>query len=278
MFRSCSLAALLTILAAVGTVATGEDPAGAAKAVPVRPHLEFRIVANTEDDGPAIKAAGAYFDAARTDPARKTTLRQRGSDRLPPEPLKAAREGVPGHSWAEIGPSQLLLLRLDDASEKGPDNHAWKAAAEARDKGDPVVLTTGLRNCVVWSRAYTPAKRPGGKEAEGKRFEYFVLLRDPEPGKAVTGKHLAEVKPGLTDDEQRCVVFKLTKEGGELMHDLTSRNTDRAMAIVVDGVVISAPTIASALQTHGRIVGVFSQDDVEQLVAKLRADIAPPPK
>jgi hypothetical protein len=276
MVRSWHLAAPLTILAVVGVGAAGEAPAGAAKAGATRPHLEFRIAANVADDAAAVKAARVYFDAARTDPARKVALQRRASDGLPPEPLKAAREGVPGYSWFEIGPAPLRLYRLDDASEKAPGDDTWKAVAAAREKGEPMVLPIGPRTYVIWSRPYSAAKRPGGKAAD-KRFEYFMLLRDPEPGKAVTGKHFAEVKPGLTDDGEECVVFKLTEQGGKRMYDLTSRNTGNSLAIAVDGVVISAPTLGTApLQNYGRIVGSFSRADVDELVAKLRADIVPP--
>lgn len=277
MVRSWSLAAIVTLSAIAGTTnATEEKPAtGNAKAATARPHLEFRIVATEEDDGPAVKAARAYFDTARTDAARRAALKQRAADGLPPEPLKEDRG--PGYSWVEIGPSQLRLYRLDDALEKATDNEPWKAAAAARNKGEPLVLPRASKSHVIWSRPYSAEKARTGKAAE-KRFEYFLLTRDPEPGKEVTGRHFAEVKPGLTLDEEYCVNFKLNKEGEELMFNLTSRNTNRPLAVIVDGVVLSAPVIGGPIRTYGRIQASFSREQVDHLVTELRADIAQPTK
>src|SRR5205814_2617199 len=49
----------------------------------------------------------------------------------------------------------------------------------------------------------------------------------------------------------------------------------RYLAIILDGLVMSAPTINSEISTHGQISGDFSQKEVDSLVNILRAGALP---
>ncbi len=279
-----ALACAVILTTASAATADPKPPEKKAGTEAARPRLQFRIAANPETDAPAIKAAGEYFAAARTDPARKAKLKQLAAEGLPPEPLKPSEAGTPGYSWLEIGPPQLRHLLLDGASEKDTPplsegetelrKDRWQAVSAARDKGEPVLIPTGWSDMkyfrrLIWSRACPGGRRPGD-EAPGKRFEYFMLVRDLEPGKAITDKHLVLARAVTTDNESY-VEIKLNKEGGQLMHELTSRNEDKILAVAVDGAIVSAPTIRGPIDAEGRILGLFSRQQVEDIAAKLNA-------
>ena len=70
------------------------------------------------------------------------------------------------------------------------------------------------------------------------------------------------------------VAFRLSSEGGEIFHRLTSANLRKNLAIVMDGKVRSYPTIQAAISERGSISG-FDQDSSENLALVLRTAALP---
>src|SRR5262249_39775767 len=103
-------------------------------------------------------------------------------------------------------------------------------------------------------------------------FVTFLLLsRNNVTG---TREEPPQVKPG--------VAFTLDKTGAALLAELTRKNVPseedgrspplkRHLAIILDGLVTSAPTINSEISSHGQITGDFSEEEVDNLVNILRA-------
>src|SRR5215472_8649479 len=79
-----------------------------AKATPV---LEFRIVANDEDDHQAIQAAKAYFE----DDQHRDEVARRAKEGLPPPPV--SRKGNATYTWVEVGRSERLVLNVNNEAE-----------------------------------------------------------------------------------------------------------------------------------------------------------------
>src|SRR5690606_8175627 len=70
------------------------------------------------------------------------------------------------------------------------------------------------------------------------------------------------------------VGFELDAQGAALMSELTSAHKGMPMAIVLDGRVISTPTIQSRIADHGSITGGrggFSQAEMSYLLNTLSA-------
>ena len=70
------------------------------------------------------------------------------------------------------------------------------------------------------------------------------------------------------------VSFTLNAAGGSLMHDLTANRVGKPLAMVLDGRVITAPNISSALDTSIEISshnGGFSREEQTYLVRTLKA-------
>ncbi len=95
----------------------------------------------------------------------------------------------------------------------------------------------------------------------------------------VSGERLVDANMGfdpVTGSPE--VNFRFDAAGGKIFGDVTSANVGRPFAIVLDGRVISAPVIQSAiLGGSGRITGNFTTQEANDLAILLRAGALPAP-
>lgn len=73
------------------------------------------------------------------------------------------------------------------------------------------------------------------------------------------------------------IQFELNAEGSEVFGPYTRNNLGQPMAIVLDGVVLSAPTIQAELPTGGVITGQFTEEAARTLALQLRSGALPIP-
>lgn len=71
--------------------------------------------------------------------------------------------------------------------------------------------------------------------------------------------------------------FELTSDGGEQFFNYTSSHIGQPLAIVLDGRVLSAPTIQAAIRDQGQITGSFGQEEAESLAIQMRYGALPVP-
>src|SRR5262249_20805787 len=140
-------------------------------------------------------------------------------------------------------------------------NPVWAMAAQAREKG-LAFEPPNLNGCLVYSRKAANL-REVEKDKE-KKYEYFVLTRDPEPGKEITGEHLIRAREGPDEKGKLAIHFAFDAVGANLFRDLTSDNKPAKeggflthLAIVYDGAIVSAPVIQSVISNEGQITGNF---------------------
>lgn len=110
---------------------------------------------------------------------------------------------------------------------------------------------------------------PGERE-HGRTPYYYVVQKYAK----VTGNMLADARPKLMGGATGMnpeVDFSFNDEGAEKFYELTSKNIGRQLAIVLDGEVISAPKINSAIRNSGRIEGNFTSDEVKKLAYLLKS-------
>ena len=74
---------------------------------------------------------------------------------------------------------------------------------------------------------------------------------------------------------RRAIGFLLDDKGGMLFANVTGKNIDRPLCILLDGIAISAPNIEDRIYKQGVITGSFSQTQVEDMVNKLNAGSLP---
>lgn len=73
------------------------------------------------------------------------------------------------------------------------------------------------------------------------------------------------------------IAFSMTSEGSQIFYDHTSTHIGQQMAIVLDGVVLSAPVIQAAISRDGTITGDFTADEARALANQLRYGSLPVP-
>ncbi len=93
---------------------------------------------------------------------------------------------------------------------------------------------------------------------------------------AITGRDLRNARQGIDfQTNLPNVEFSLHADGASRMRDFTGANVGRQMAIVLDGDVVSAPVIQSAIYDQGQIVGNFTVEEALDLALVLRAGALP---
>lgn len=99
---------------------------------------------------------------------------------------------------------------------------------------------------------------------------------------SVDGSRLISAAPGLDQTGRPNITIALSKTGGQLLGGLTLENLPdeksgraRRLAIVVNGHVLSAPYIVSAIRDGAEITGDFTPEEVQELADVLNASTLP---
>lgn len=102
-----------------------------------------------------------------------------------------------------------------------------------------------------------------------------ILLLEPEERFRVDGEHISTVSPAREGYDWK-VDFIMTTAGTRQMAKLTTAFSPDSgakylLAVVLDGAVMSAPTIDGVIEDRGQISGNFTREEVEDLAAILNA-------
>lgn len=98
---------------------------------------------------------------------------------------------------------------------------------------------------------------------------YYVVQKYAK----VTGNMLSDARPAMGGKStvDPIVQFSFNEDGADKFYELTSKNINRQLAIVLDNEVISAPRIESAIRSSGSITGSFTSDEVKKLAYLLKS-------
>lgn len=210
-----------------------------------------RLTARFVDEAMAAEASRAVEQSIeiirrRVDElgTREPTIIRQGADRIV---VQAPGESDPEQLRNVIGQTAKLTFQMVDETAD------LAAAMEGRVPPGSEVLPnedgTGAPVIVVRRRALV-----SGEMLTDAQQEF-----DPQTGEAV-------------------VAFRFNSDGARRFGDVTSRNIGKRFAIVLDGKVISAPVIQSAITGgRGQITGNFTPETANQLAVLLRAGALPAP-
>ncbi len=94
----------------------------------------------------------------------------------------------------------------------------------------------------------------------------------------VGGENLFDAKGSFDQTEGHAVSFRFDTEGAQKFGKVTTNNIGKNLAVVLDGVVITAPRISSAITGgSGIITGNFNAQEASDLAVLLRAGALPAP-
>ena len=97
------------------------------------------------------------------------------------------------------------------------------------------------------------------------------VMRPATPEDSFRGDDLAQVFPSSDELGYPAVGFEMSRGRRADFGAFTSENVNKSMAIVLNGVVDSAPTINSRLPGSGIIQGRYTEDQVKDLITVLRS-------
>ena len=105
--------------------------------------------------------------------------------------------------------------------------------------------------------------------------QYYVVERRV----MVAGDNLTDAQPTFDQNGRPIISFKFDAAGGRKFGDVTKANINKRFAIVLDGKVISAPVIQSAILGGQGIIegGGFTTESTRDLALLLRAGALPAP-
>jgi protein-export membrane protein SecD len=107
-------------------------------------------------------------------------------------------------------------------------------------------------------------------------------ITDPYPDKTfktiMTGRDLKQVGTTTDSTGAPAISFQLSDQGSQTFATYTSQNVGKVLAIVLDNVVLSAPTIQTAItQGSGIIQGKFTLSEAQNLAVQMRYGALPVP-
>lgn len=128
------------------------------------------------------------------------------------------------------------------------------------------ILTTEQANIIQ-------ARQASGNQETSADAPTIVNPYNGLPFRTVmTGSGLQAANAVLEPQSNRWFIeFSLTPEGSALFGPYTASNIGEAMAIVLDGEVLSAPVINAQLDSGGVIEGNFTQEEAQRLALQLRS-------
>lgn len=138
-------------------------------------------------------------------------------------------------------------------------------------EGEPIKTDSGVgatQSSPTPVPTTSPSTDPAATPAPVEKVYHTVM----------TGAQLKSVNVSTSQLGAYVVDFELTTEGAKIFADHTSKNVGKFLAIVLDGKVISAPRINSAItEGKGLIEGNFTNESANNLAIQLRYGALPIP-
>ncbi|MFQ5768865.1 MAG: protein translocase subunit SecD, partial [Acidobacteriota bacterium] len=108
--------------------------------------------------------------------------------------------------------------------------------------------------------------------ADGSQVRRYWPLKKASP---IKGNDLKNAQRAQGQFGEPVVAFTLTPPAGRRFEALTSKNVGKKMAIVLDGMVLSAPTLQSTIADRGQITSNFTIDSADALALQLKSGALP---
>lgn len=108
-----------------------------------------------------------------------------------------------------------------------------------------------------------------GREEGGRPEGYYLVNKYSD----IHGGLLKDARAGLggRTGAEAVVKFRFGTEGAEKFYQLTKKNVGKRLAVVLDGVVIVAPSIHTEIRDSGEITGMRSTQEAHDLALMLKS-------
>jgi SecD/SecF fusion protein len=186
-----------------------------------------------------------------------------------------------------------VVLQSDTPNPAPEDLQAARRVIENRVNefgvSEPLIQTAGGDRIVVELPGLTSEEQDRAQELIGQQAVLeFRIVRPASTGKvdteltetdlqpaAFTGEVLRNAETGYNEFGQPIVNFQIRNQDAGAFGQFTGQNVGQRMAIVLDGNVVSAPTINQRIAADGQISGQFTLEEASDLALVLRSGSLP---
>ena len=212
--------------------------------------LLYKVRVDEKEDHPGITGEIIEVLKKRIDPKGiiEYRIQEQGSHRILIQ--------VPGATRAEVEALKSRITRLGKLEFRlaaSMDSPEYKDAAGGKQ-------VSGYYK--HWIR-----KKRG---EEGEAGKWFLVRNKTE----ISGEHLSRIYADRKGIEP-IVGFEFDAIGKSKFGQITERNIGKPLAIILDDILYSAPVIRDRIPGKGIIEGSFTQDEVNELIAIMRAGSLP---
>ncbi|OYW78977.1 MAG: protein translocase subunit SecD, partial [Asticcacaulis sp. 32-58-5] len=194
--------------------------------------------------------------------------------------LVFTEEGRRATSAAAVDSSiETVRRRVDSLGTKEPTivrQGANRIVVQAPGESDPeqlkrVIGQTAKLTFQMLDESVSPSELQAGRVPPGSE-----LLPSDNPGEPflivkkrvlVSGDNLTKASVGTDQYNRPAIDFRFDGQGARKFGDATAQNIGKRFAIILDGKIVSAPTIQSAITGgSGQITGSFTTQEAAELV------------
>ena len=180
---------------------------------------------------------------------------------------------VPGLSDEEIRQSKGVIERVAKLEFKLlADRNTAGGGMRPNPPGDPGIEPGYMALAYKDSKGKDPSTGKEIETPESEKVTVFVKNKAEMGGKSVKSAFGA-LNPG---ELHYHISVTLHDEYGQKMSQITKDNQGKPLAIVLDNVVISAPTIQSSFGAQFQITGNFSEEEARDLASALENPLENP--
>src|SRR5215469_2153790 len=101
--------------------------------------------------------------------------------------------------------------------------------------------------------------------------EWYLVGKSP----VISGREMRNARFGQDEFRKWETSFTLSPDGGKRFGQYTERNIGNKLAVVLDNQIVSVATIQSKIEDSGRITGLGSEEEAEDLSRYLRSGSLP---
>jgi preprotein translocase subunit SecD len=177
--------------------------------------------------------------------------------------------GVAEPVVARYGPQDQILVQLPGVSDVRRAKEIIRSTARLElrlvEQGPFPSSEAALQaynNALPADAEVLPGRAEGGGTAGAASAVYYVVKKVP----VVSGNDLRNAQQSLDEFNRPAVAFTLKQDAAVRFGSFTEANLGRGLAIILDGRVMTAPTIQGRITDSGQITGITREEMIDQVI------------
>ncbi|MDW8465128.1 MAG: protein translocase subunit SecD [Chloroherpetonaceae bacterium] len=235
--------------------------------------LEFKLVRDPEIAIKALSEANKYL--ARLNRQNDTTLAKDSVAMAKADSLAALPDSLKSQEQLKKENPLFAVTDTDDGIIIDPRSGALFVTETAKPKVLALLNRSDVRERIPGDLEFLPDARPFQNEAGENVYRLYPVKREAE----LEGGVIVDARATFSIDGSRPeVTMKMNDAGTRTWARVTGANIDKQIAIVLNGVVFSAPVVKSKIPNGSSVInGLASAEEARDLEIVLKAGALPAP-